>query len=103
MDAYVEINGIEIPLQKEDDCFTWELALVTNEHVYYTQDEGYDIALMYRMRFGELLMISNNYFAYCGMWDDIEDIVRGNIKPLFVSGELAKVLSTLTMEGLDDE
>lgn len=95
MDAYVEINGIEIPLYKENDCFEWELALVTNDYVYYKQDEGYDIALMYRMRFGHLFLVSNNYFAYCSMMDEIEDIMNKIKKPLFMSGELVKALADL--------
>ena len=101
MDAYVEINGIEIPLQKEDDCFTWELALVTNDYVYYKQDEGYDVALMYKMKFGHLFLVSNNYFGYCSMIDDIESIVRDRIKPLFVSGELVGVLNKLSLDDFD--
>jgi hypothetical protein len=91
--GYVKIKDIQIPLKDDMGGYNWHLALVTESHVYYWQNDNFeDIALMYSISNGKLEFISNNYFAYESMYEVGMGIVDDTISPLYISNGMMKTV-----------
>ena len=68
----------------------YKKVLATNDFIYYLISNEYDengMVLMYTTT-GELR--SNNYFATSSYMDDMEEIINGNIKAIYVDKEELK-------------
>lgn len=56
-----------------------QLALVTKDFIFYIDEQESDEngnTIMYRNN-NNMELISNNYFAYCGLMDEIDEIEEG--------------------------
>ena len=71
------MNNIKQTIKRNDREF--KLALVTKDFIFYIDENESDEngnAIMYRNN-KDMELISDNYFAYCGLMEEIDELEEG--------------------------
>lgn len=79
---------------------TYNIALVTGKFIYYLDEEECDenaCVIMYEKE--NFSLLSDNYFAYEALMEDLEEVYKGKIEPEFMSDNLKENMELLAESG----
>lgn len=79
---------------------TYNIALVTGKFIYYLDEEECDenaCVIIYEKE--KFSLLSDNYFAYEALMEDLEEVYKGKIEPEFMSDNLKKNMELLAESG----